>query len=110
MSVPGSKIILIAERSGTDFERMMSSPGTPARACSSGTVTRPSTSTGESPMEIVWISTRGGANSGKTSTGMRRSCPMPKYIIPMAIATTRKRNFRLVATMKRSIADPARSD
>ena len=52
----------------TDFERMMSRPGVPSSDCSSGTVTRLSTSVGLRPSATVWISTRGGANSGNTST------------------------------------------
>ena len=42
----------------------------PLSACSSGTVTSASTSSAEQPEASVWISTRGGANSGKTSTGV----------------------------------------
>ena len=72
-SVPGLKIITIDESCGTDFERIMSRSGTPCSACSSGTVTSSSTSDAVSPREIVWISTFGGANSGKTSTGEWRS-------------------------------------
>src|SRR6185295_12828444 len=41
--------------------------GVPFSAFSSGIVTRLSTSSVERPGASVWISTRGGANSGKTS-------------------------------------------
>ena len=50
----------------------------PLSASSSGTVTRASTSAAESPSATVWISTRGGANSGNTSTGMSRIRPRPE--------------------------------
>ena len=68
-SVSREKINSIWDSCGTDFERRMSSPSTPASACSMGTVTSDSTSAVDIPSAIVWISTRGGANSGKTSTG-----------------------------------------
>ena len=42
-------------------------PRTPLSACSSGTVTSSSVSAVESPRQMVWTSTRGGANSGKAS-------------------------------------------
>src|SRR3990170_2984219 len=48
-SVPGLKIILIDDSWATDLERMTSRLGIPLRACSSGMVTRASTSPGESP-------------------------------------------------------------
>ncbi len=100
-SVPGLKIISICESWMTDLERMMSSPSTPARACSSGTVTRFSTSSADRPMQMVWISTFGGANSGKTSTGIARTWDVPKIINPAAAARTRKRNRRLRAMTRR---------
>src|SRR5919204_5511309 len=86
---------------GIDFDRMKSSPGIPCSACSSGTVTRLSTSAAESPRQIVWISTRGCANSGNASTGIARSWPPPKRIIAAPAATTMKRNFRLDPTIQR---------
>ena len=76
----------------------------PFRACSIGMVTSSSTSAAERPRHGVWISTRGGANSGKTSTGIRASWPTPKNISEAANATTRKRNLRLAATIERSMA------
>jgi hypothetical protein len=90
-SDPGSKIITIDDSPVTDVERMMSRPSTPASACSRGTVTRASTSSEVIPSESVWISTRGGANSGKTSTGMPWTCVAPTSIIPVARATTMNR-------------------
>ena len=69
-SVPRSKIISIDESCGTDFDRMTSSPGTPLSTSSIGTVTNSSTSDDVSPRDAVCTSTRGGANSGKTSIGM----------------------------------------
>ena len=85
------KINSICESCGTDFERRISSPSTPARACSIGTVTRDSTSAVDIPRAIVWISTLGGANSGNTSTGTFWIRPRPMSIIPAAAARTRKR-------------------
>ena len=41
------------------------------------------------------MTTRGGANSGKTSTCIFGSEVMPRTIRPTAAATTRYRNFRL---------------
>ena len=76
-------------------------PSMPASDCSIGTVTSCSTSSAESPMQIVWISTFGGANSGKTSTGIARTCAAPKIIMPAASAMTMKRKRRLVAMIRR---------
>jgi hypothetical protein len=88
-SVPRSKIISIDDSCSTDLERITSSPGIPLSACSSGIVTSDSTSDADSPREGVWISTRGGANSGKTSICVWRSCPTPKNIRAVVSATTR---------------------
>src|SRR5262249_15543608 len=104
MSVPGLKMRRIAERPTTDFDRKMSSPGVPRSCSSSGTVMSSSTSEAVMPIPSVWISTMGGANSGKTSTGIDRRRSMPKYIIPAAIAITRNRNFKLDPTIQRIIA------
>src|SRR6266566_2235640 len=106
-SVPGLKISSIDDSCETDFERRTSRPSTPASACSRGVVTNASTSAGDSPSEAVWISTLGGANSGKTSTGMLRNCPAASTIIPAAKARTRNRNRMLAAMIRRIIAgDP----
>ena len=48
-SVPGSKIILISERPGTDLDRITSNPATPFSDSSNGIVTSCSTSSGDSP-------------------------------------------------------------
>ena len=71
-SVPSSKISTTDDSPSTDFERIVFSPGVPLSAFSSGTLTRLSTSSVERPGASVWISTSGGANSGKTSSG---ACP-----------------------------------
>ncbi len=60
-----------------------------------------SISAGASPMPRVWISTFGGENSGKTSTGIFLTWPTPTNIRAAARATTRNRNRRLAATMAR---------
>ncbi len=64
----------MSESPGTDLERRMSSPGVPRRWSSKGMVTKFSTSSADMPRAMVWISTLGGANSGKTSTSIVRSC------------------------------------
>src|SRR3954447_20360850 len=86
---------------GTDDERIVSTPGTPLSASSSGTLTSDSTSDAVRPRHAVWIVTIGGANSGKTSTFCSRSSAVPKYTSVAASATTRYRNFRLEATIQR---------
>src|SRR5688572_28941917 len=88
-SVPGLKIRKISDRSVTDLERITSSPGVPFRACSSGTVINSSTAEAESPIERVWISTLGGANSGKTSTAEFLNRVKPKIISVAARKTTK---------------------
>src|SRR2546422_7716702 len=104
MSVPSLKMRRIADRPVTDLERRMSSSGVPLSCSSIGRVISSSTSLAVMPMPSVWISTMGGANSGKTSTGIERRRSMPKYIIPAAMAITRKRNLRLDPTIQRIIA------
>ena len=51
------------------------------------------------PWPSVCTSTLGGANSGKTSTGMLRNRATPKYTSATAPASTTNRNFRLDATI-----------
>ena len=81
--------------------------GDPAIACSIGTVTSPSTSVADRPRHGTCTSTRGGANSGNTSTGVFGSSIAPKNIIADAAATTRKRNLKLVPMIQRIMpADP----
>ena len=101
-SVPRSKMSVIEESCGTELERITSRCGTPLSWCSSGTVTNSSTSAAERPSVGVWISTRGGANSGKTSTrASRRSSVAPNTIRAAAASTTRNRNRRLAVTIQR---------
>src|SRR2546428_12395531 len=104
MSVPSLKMRRIADRPVTDLERRMSSSGVPLSCSSIGRVISSSTSLAVMPMPSVWISTMGGANSGKTSTGMERRRSTPKYIIAAAAAITRNLNFRLDPTIQRIIA------
>ena len=101
MSVPGLKRSSIDESWGIDFERTRSRPGMPCITCSIGTVTRLSTSAAESPRQVVWISTRGWANSGKASTGMARSFCPPKNNIAAPATSTTKRKRRLDPTTQR---------
>jgi hypothetical protein len=109
-SVPRSKMRRMSDSCSADLERISSRPGTPCSACSSGTVIRDSTCVGDSPMASVWISTRGGANSGNTSTGMSLARWKPKNIRPAVRATTMYRNFRLDPTSQRNtVRLPSRS-
>src|SRR5688572_3609539 len=54
---------------------------------------------------MVWISTCGGANSGKTSTSEFRVSPMPKTISAAAAKRTSHRNRKLDPTIQR-ISNP----
>ena len=74
---------------------MLSSPATPLSACSSGTRDQLLDLGGDRPRQIVWISTRGGANSGKTSTGMSRELLHAEEHHRRAGDDARSRNFRL---------------
>src|ERR687893_463751 len=95
------KMSWICERSATDLERISSSPGIPFSWSSSGTVISSSTCSEELPIARVWISTCGGANSGKTSTSALRVSPMPKIISAAAAKITSHRNRRLDPTIQR---------
>ncbi len=100
---------VIEESCGTELERITSSPGKPLSWCSRGTVTSSSTSAAERPSVGVWISTRSGANSGKTSTrASRLSSVTPKTIMATAARTTMKRNLRLDPTIQRIVRAPSR--
>ncbi len=109
-SVPGSKISSIDESWVTDLERITSSSGTPCRFCSSGTVISSSTSEADRPMQAVCTSTRGGANSGKTSTEVPRTWLPPSTSSARAAATARKRYLRLVRTIQRIICPAPSGD
>src|ERR671921_2265469 len=91
----------ICDRSATDLERISSSPGIPFSWFSSGIVISSSTCCEELPIAMVWISTCGGANSGKTSTSALRVSPMPKIISAAAAKITSHRNRRLDPTIQR---------
>src|SRR5918995_4123752 len=95
----------ICERSITDLERISSSPGIPLSWSSSGIVINSSTCCEELPTAMVWISTCGGANSGKTSTSALRVSPMPKIISATAAKITSHRNRKLDPTIQR-ISNP----
>src|SRR5918995_4365461 len=95
----------ICERSMTDLERISSSPGSPFSWSSSGIVISSSTCSEELPTAMVWISTIGGANSGKTSTSALRVSPMPKTISAAAAKSTSHRNRKLNPTIQR-ISNP----
>src|SRR3972149_11032068 len=87
--VPHLKTIITVESPTEDDERTVSMPGVPFTALSIGKVISASTSSGESPGASVCTTTCGGANSGKTSTGI---CPTRYIEAPkkIAVATTIK--------------------
>src|SRR5215218_2543210 len=67
-----------------------------------------STCSEELPTAMVCTSTRGGENSGKTSTSALRVSPMPKTISAAAAKSTSHRNRRLDPTIQR-ISNPSSS-
>ncbi len=105
-SVPILKSSTTCESPVTDEERTYSTPGTPRSWSSMGIVMSSSTSMAVMPGPSVWISTLGGANSGKTSTGIFRSCWVPKTNSVAAMASTRKRNRRLEPMIQLNIDHP----
>ena len=80
---------------------MSSRPCSPFSPCSRGTVTSCSTSEVDRPTHAVWMTTRGGANSGNTSTRIWDSEVKPSTISTTDAATTMKRRFRLDCTIQR---------
>jgi len=102
-SVPILNRSTICDSPSTEEERMTSTFGTPRSESSRTVVMRFSTSAAVMPTPSVWISTLGGANSGKTSTGMRRICCVPNTRSAPASARTRKRNLRLEPMIQRNI-------
>src|SRR4029077_2687655 len=80
---------------------MSATPGTPCTAASSGTEVSDSTSCGDRPRQVVWISTETGANSGNTSSFWWPSRPAPKNSSPAARPATTYRNRRLQPTIQR---------
>src|SRR5690349_3767165 len=103
LSVPRLKKSVIADRPGTVFERITSRFGVEFSACSIGIVMSCSTSSVDIPRPSVCTSTNGGANSGKTSTGMFCTRVAPRAIMPTARATTMNRKCRLDLTIQRII-------
>src|SRR4051812_9107035 len=91
----------------TDFERRVFSQDVPLSAFSSGTLIRLSTSSVESPGASVWISTSGGANSGKTSSGAFRAAWTPTMIRTTERARTRIRARSAVAMIQDTSLAPA---
>src|SRR5215210_5142858 len=100
-SVSREKNSWIEDSWATDLDRRSSSPSIPFSWFSIGTVINSSTSFEELPRAIVWISTRGGANSGNTSTLVSGICTKPMASVTAARNSTIQRNLRLVATMRR---------
>ena len=106
-SVPSRKITTTDDRPRTLLDRSVFSSLTPFSAFSTGTVTRLSTSAVDRPGASVWISTSGGANSGKTSRGVCVAVRTPtmRSRTARAAATTRRR--RAAATRRRITYFPA---
>ena len=75
----------------------------PLTTFSTATVTRLSTSSVERPGASVWISTRVGANSGKTSSGVVRTSRTPTIISTTAAARVATRSRNAVETIQASI-------
>src|SRR4029079_10392070 len=103
LSVPRLKKSVIADSPGTVFERITSRFGVELSACSIGIVMSCSTSSVDMPRPSVCTSTKGGANSGKTSTGMFCTRVAPSAIMPTATATPMNRKCRLDLTIQRII-------
>ncbi len=97
-SAPSAKIITTDDRPSTDFDRKVFNPCVPFSAFSSGTLMSASTSSVDSPGASVWISTRGGANSGNTSRGAFLAFSMPTTISTTDRASTSTRSRSDVAT------------
>jgi hypothetical protein len=108
-SSPSLKISRMSDRPRTDFDRITSSPGVPRSTSSIGIVISSSISAAVIPGPWVWISTLGGANSGKTSIGIVRSCSEPNTSKAADAANNKKRNFRLVPMIQPNIAAPSSS-
>src|SRR5918998_1128301 len=108
-SVPRPKISTMEDSWATDLDLMSSSPSIPFSWFSIGTVINCSTSLEELPSAMVWISTRGGANSGKTSTSVSGIRTNPKAIMAAATNSTIQRKARLLATIRRISTHPYRS-
>jgi hypothetical protein len=104
--VPFSKMSVIDDSWATDLDRIVSSPGRPLSDSSMGTVTRDSTSAVELPSAMVWISTCGGANSGKTSTFDSGILESEKAMNVAARKMTIQRKWRLRATIQRISVGP----
>ena len=100
-SVPFSKMSRIDDSWATDFDRISASPGRPLSASSIGTVTSDSTSDVELPRAMVWISTCGGANSGKTSTFDSGILASENAMNVPARKMTIQRKWRLRETIQR---------
>src|SRR4051794_40281888 len=103
LSVLRLKKSVIADSPGTVFERITSRLGVEFSACSIGIVMSCSTSSVDMPRPSVCTSTNGGANSGKTSTGMFCTRVAPSAIMATASATTMNRKCRLDRTIQRII-------
>ena len=71
ISVFSSKMIVITDRPGMDWDRIVSMPIVPPKFFSIGCVTKDSTRPADKPGDSVCIITWVGENSGKTLRGLR---------------------------------------
>src|SRR5262249_55952017 len=82
-SMLGLKMSTMDDNPRTDFERIVSNCGVLLNTSSKGIVTNDSTSSVDKPGASVCTSTKGGANSGKTSSVTCLKCMTPNTsIIP----------------------------
>src|SRR2546422_397414 len=93
MLVPHVKTTITVDSPAEDLERTTSTPGVPLTAVSMRKVISVSTSSGERPGASVWITTCGGANSGRTSRVMFQTTKLPTTRT-MTNATTVRRRLR----------------
>jgi hypothetical protein len=90
-SVSHSKSTQISEMPMPEDERIRRTSRAPLTACSSGSVTRRSTSSGARPSASVTIVTVGAASSGSTSTGITSAERAPKNRSSAASPSTSQR-------------------
>ena len=90
-SVPSSKISTTDDRPSTDFERIVLSHEDAVQRVLERHGDQALDLLVDSPGASVWISTSGGANSGKTSSGASRAAQTPDHEQHGDAATTTRR-------------------
>jgi hypothetical protein len=107
-SVPDANKRTMDVRPSTERERSCVTPGRPPSEASIGVVTSASTSSLERPGASTWISTRGGANSGKASNEASDTTRVPSATRSRTRPTTTQRCARQRLTSARIVNDPGR--